>query len=318
MRQYMIRRALLIPLTILGVSLLVVATMELLPGNIADVILAESGGQNPNLSKEQIEEDLGLNKNLFVRWAEWLGNAAQGDFGNYFRGGRSVSDAMVDRAPVTLELAGISLIFALLIALPIGIISAIRQDTILDYFARSSAIFMLAVPSFFLGVMYIVLVGRHAGWLLPDPIYERPWDDLSANLKQMIAPAIILAFAQAGAVMRLTRAQMLEVLRQDYVRTAWSKGLRERTVVVRHAVKNAFIPVLTLIGVQVNILISGSIVLEVIFGLPGLGTMLLQALSQREYLAVQAVLLLVATLIVITNFLVDMTYSVLDPRIRYN
>lgn len=317
MRQYIIRRALLIPITVLGVSLLVVLTMELLPGNIADIILAESGGQAPGLTKAQIEEDLGLDKNVFVRWVEWLGDVAQGDFGKNFRGGRPVGDQLLDRAPVTLELAGISLVFALLISLPIGIVSAIRQDTILDYLARSSAIFMLAIPSFFLGVMYIVLVGRHAGWLLPDPIYERPWDGLGVNLKQMIAPAIILAFAQAGAVMRLTRAQMLEVLRQDYVRTAWSKGLKERTVVVRHAVKNAFIPVLTLIGVQVNILVSGSIVLEVIFGLPGLGTMLLQALSQREYLAVQGVLLLVATLIVVTNFLVDMTYSMLDPRIRF-
>lgn len=316
MRQYVIRRALLIPLTVLGVSFLVVATMELLPGDIADVILAESGGGS-DLTKDEIETRLGIDKNFVIRWGEWLGDVAQGDFGRYFRGGRPVADDLVDRVPVTLELAGLSLIIALLIALPIGILSAIRQDTILDYFARSSAIFMLAVPSFFLGVMYIVLVGRHAGWLLPDPIYERPWDDLGTNLKQMIAPAVILAFAQAGAVMRLTRAQMLEVLRQDYVRTAWSKGLRERTVVVRHAVKNAFIPVLTLIGVQVNILISGSIVLEVIFGLPGLGTMLLQALSQREYLAVQGVLLLVATLIVISNFLVDMTYSMLDPRIRY-
>jgi peptide/nickel transport system permease protein len=252
-----------------------------------------------------------------VRWIDWLGNVAQGDFGEHFRGGRSVTDELLDRVPVTLELAGISLVFALLIALPIGVVSAIRQDTVLDYFARSSAIFMLAVPSFFLGVMYIVVVGRHAGWLLPDPIYQKPWDDLGANLKQMIAPAIILAFAQAGAVMRLTRAQMLEVLRQDYVRTAWSKGLHERTVVIRHAVKNAFIPVLTLIGIQVNILISGSIVLEVIFGLPGLGNMLLQSLSTREYLAVQGVLLVVATLIVVSNFLVDITYSMLDPRIRF-
>lgn len=316
MRQYIIRRALLIPITVIGISLLVVSIMELLPGDIADVILAESGGQS-GITREQIEKDLGLDKNFLVRWVDWLGNVVQGDFGNYFRGGRPVSDALIDRAPVTLELAAISLVFALLISLPIGVVSAIRQDTILDYLVRSSAIFMLAIPSFFLGVMYIVLVGRHAGWLLPDPIYARPWDDLGANLKQMIAPALILAFAQAGAIMRLTRAQMLEVLRQDYVRTAWSKGLKERTVIVRHAVKNAFIPVLTLIGVQINILVSGSIVLEVIFGLPGLGNMLLQALGTREYLAVQGVLLFVATLIVVTNFLVDMTYSLLDPRIRF-
>jgi peptide/nickel transport system permease protein len=317
MRQYIIRRALLIPVTILGVSLLVTATLELLPGNIADIILAESGGYAPGLTRENIESDLGLDRNVFVRWGSWLGNVAQGDFGNYFRGGRPVGDELLRRAPVTLQLAGMALVISLLIALPIGVLSAIRQDTILDYIARSSAIFMLAVPSFFLGVLFFILVRQHAGWLLPEVRYANLWDEPFVNLKQMWAPAVILAFAQAGSIMRLTRAQMLEVLRQDYVRTAWSKGLRERSVVVRHAVKNAFIPVVTLIGIQINILVSGSIVLEFIFGLPGLGLMLLEALSTREYLAVQGVLLLVATLIVITNFLIDMTYSMLDPRIRY-
>lgn len=308
----------LIPLTVLGVSLLVSLTLELLPGNVADIILAESGGFNSDLTKSSIESDLGLDKNVFQRWAEWLGNVAQGDFGEYFRGGRSVGDEIEHRLPVTLQLAGMALVLSLFIAIPIGVVSAIRQDSLVDYFSRSIAIFMLAAPSFWLGVMFIVLVGNYSPSLLPPVTYHDAWEDPWLNFKQMWAPAVILAFALAGSVMRLTRSQMLEVLRQDYVRTAWSKGLRERVIVSRHAVRNAFIPVLSLIGVQVNILISGSIVLEQIFGLPGLGLMLLSALSTREYLAVQGVLLVVAVLIVVTNFIVDIAYSVLDPRIRYN
>jgi len=312
------RRALLVPLTVLGVSLLVSLTLELLPGNVADIILAESGGFNTNLTKEGIESDLGLDKNVFVRWADWLGGVVQGDFGEYFRGGRGVGGELEHRLPVTLQLAGMSLVISLLIAIPIGILSAIRQDSLVDYFARSSAIFMLAAPSFLLGVMFFVLVGQYQPSLLPPIAYHDFWEDPWLNLKTMWAPSLILGFALAGSVMRLTRSQMLEVLRQDYVRTAWSKGLKERVVVTRHAVRNAFIPVLSLIGVQINILISGSVVLEQIFGLPGIGLMLLTALSTREYLAVQGVLVVVAAIIVVTNFIVDITYSMLDPRIRYN
>jgi peptide/nickel transport system permease protein len=318
MRNYILRRALLVPVTVLGVSLLVSLTMELLPGNVADIILAESGGFNSTLTKQTIESDLGLDKNVFVRWGEWLGDVARGDFGNYFRGGRSVGGEIEHRLPVTLQLAGMALVLSLIIAIPIGVVSAIRQDSLVDYCSRSLAIFMLAAPSFWLGIMFIVLVGNYEPSLLPPVVYHDLWEDPWLNFKQMWAPAVILSFALAGSVMRLTRSQMLEVLRQDYVRTAWSKGLRERVIVTRHAIRNAFIPVLSLIGIQINILISGSIVLEQIFGLPGIGLMLLNALSTREYLAVQGVLLVIAALIVVTNFLVDIAYSALDPRIRYS
>jgi peptide/nickel transport system permease protein len=325
MRQYILRRALLIPPTILGVTLLISALLQILPGNVADIIVAESGGLNPALTKEQIEDDLGLNDSLLgidalgflVQWGQWLGGIAQGDFGEYFRSGRPVSDELISRAPVTLQLSAIALVLSLLIALPIGVLSAIRQDTPADYAARSSAIFMLALPSFWLATMFIVLAGQYWNDLLPPFIYHDLWEDPESNLRQMWAPAVILAFGLAGGVMRLTRGQMLEVLRQDYVRTAWAKGLRERTVITRHAIKNAFIPVVTLIGVQVPLLVSGSVVLEYIFSIPGLGQMLLEGLSQREYLAVLGVNVFVATVIVITNFAVDITYSFLDPRIRY-
>jgi peptide/nickel transport system permease protein len=318
MRTYFIRRALLVPVTILGVSLIVSLLLELLEGNVADIILAESGGFNTDLTKESIEAELGLDENVLVRWVNWLGDVAQGDFGNYFRGGRPVGEELKQRAPVTFQLAAMSLILSLFIALPIGVISAVRQDRLVDYFGRSIAIFMLAAPTFWLGVMFFVIVGNHAPSLLPPVRYHDFWEDPWLNLKHTWAPAVILAFALAGSVMRLTRSQMLEVLRQDYVRTAWSKGLKERSVIVRHAVKNAFIPVISLIGVQITLLISGSIVLESIFGLPGLGLMLLEALLTREYLAVQGVLFVVATTIILINFAVDITYSLLDPRIRYN
>ncbi len=308
----------LVPLTVVGVSLLVSLVLELLPGNVADIIVAESGGFNTGLTKESVESDLGLDKNVFARWGEWLGNVAQGDFGHYFRGGRSVGDELEHRLPVTLQLSAMALVLSLIIAIPIGVISAIRQDSVTDYVSRSSAIFMLAAPSFWLGVMFFVLVGTYSPSLLPPVVYHDVWEDPWLNFKHMWAPALILAFALAGSVMRLTRSQMLEVLRQDYVRTAWSKGLKERVIVTRHAVRNAFIPVLSLIGVQINLLISGSIVLEVIFGLPGIGRMLYNDIQTREYLAVQATLLVIAAIIIIINFIVDIAYSVLDPRIRYN
>lgn len=318
MRQYFIRRLLLIVPTILGVTLLISSLLQLQPGNIADVIFAESATFNQELTKEQIEDDLGLDQNFLVQWVEWLGQVAQGDFGNYFRSGRPVSDELQQRIPVTLELSVISLVLSLFIALPIGILSAIRQDTPLDYVSRSSAIFMLAVPSFLLGTMFFVFAGRWAGWMVPHPIYQDLWEDPNRNFDKMWAPAVILAFGLAGSVMRLTRSQMLEVLRQDYVRTAWSKGLHERSVITRHAIKNAFIPVVSLIGVQITILVSGTVVLENIFALPGLGQMLFDALQQKEYVAVQGVLLVVALFVVVTNFLIDLTYSLLDPRIRYS
>ena len=325
MQQYILRRALLVIPTILGVTLLISATLQLLPGNVADIILAESATFNQELTKESIEADLGLNRSFLglselgfiAQWGEWLGDVARGDLGHTFRGNKSITDELIGRAPVTLQLAGMALVLSLLIAIPIGIVSAIRQDSVTDYTARSSAIFMLAIPGFWLGTIFFVLAGQWATDFLPPIIYVDPWEDASANFRHMWVPAVILAFGLAGAVMRLTRGQMLEVLRQDYIRTAWAKGLQERTIIARHALKNAFIPVLTLIGTQIPLLISGSVVLESIFVLPGLGRMLLEGLVQREYLSVLAVNLFVATLIIVTNFVVDIAYSYLDPRIRF-
>jgi peptide/nickel transport system permease protein len=222
----------------------------------------------------------------------------------------------VNRFPVTAELGLLAMLFGLLVAIPIGVLSAVRQDTGVDYVARSSAIAMLAIPGFWLGTLVITLPSVWWGWT-PPLRYTRLMDDPARNLSHVIIPAIILGLALSGAVMRLTRAQMLEVLRQDFVRTAAAKGLADWAVVFRHALKNAFIPVLTLLGLQVAVLVSGSVVLESIFVLPGLGRYLLEAVQYRDYPVIQALNLVFATTIVLANLVVDLLYGWLDPRVRY-
>src|SRR5436309_11155643 len=223
---------------------------------------------------------------------------------------------MMRRLPVSLELGAMAIVVALCISIPIGVLSAIRQDTLKDYAARSAAIVGLSIPQFWKATLVIVLPSIWFGWAPPlqfTPFSENPWQHLS----QFILPAIILGIAPGASIMRLTRALMLEVLRQDYIRTAWSKGMREPRVVLKHAVKNAIIPVVTIIGIQIVQVVSGTVIIETIFGLPGMGRFLVDAAFQRDYPVVQGVNLLIASLIVLVNLLVDMTYAYLDPRIRY-
>jgi peptide/nickel transport system permease protein len=209
-----------------------------------------------------------------------------------------------------------ALIISQMISLPVGVISAIRRNTPLDYMARSFAIGLLAVPSFWLALLAIIYGFRWFGWT-PPLTYHQLWDDPVANLKTLWLPAIILGGILSGTVMRLTRSTMLEVLRQDYVRTAWAKGLRERVIIIRHCLRNAFIPVITVIGLQVPLLIGGTVVLESIFSIPGMGRFMLDAIQDRDYPVVQGIVLLSATMVVMTNLVVDLTYSLLDPRIRH-
>jgi peptide/nickel transport system permease protein len=223
---------------------------------------------------------------------------------------------MMRRLPVTFELGAMGIIVALCIALPVGVLSAIRQDTLKDYAARSAAIVGLSVPAFWKATLVIVLPSIWFGWAPPlqfTPFSENPWQHLS----QFILLALILGIAPGASLMRLTRALMLEVLRQDYIRTAWSKGMREPRVVLRHALKNAVIPVVTLLGLQIVQIANGTVVLETIFGLPGVGRFLVDAMFQRDYTVVQGVILFTSSIIVVVNLLVDTTYAYLDPRIRY-
>jgi peptide/nickel transport system permease protein len=313
MTAYVIRRLLLIFPTLLGVTLLVAAILRLLPGDVVDIMVSESAGA---IDPQQLRHELGLDRGFLHFYWDWLTDILRGDFGKTFRGGRPIVDELRDRFPVTLELGLFALLISALVAIPIGVVAAIRQDTILDYISRSFAIGALALPTFWIATLAVVFAPRFFGKSFPlfyTPFWENPW----ANIQHVWAPALILGLAGAGPLMRLTRSQMLEVLRQDYIRTAWSKGLRERVVVLRHALKNAMIPVVTFLGLSIPALVGGSVVMESIFVLPGMGQFLMRSLLEREYLAVLAINLLVAVVVVFGNLAIDITYAYLDPRVRF-
>jgi peptide/nickel transport system permease protein len=313
LRQYIIKRLLLIIPTLLLVTIIVFSLTRLIPGDVV-VLMFEEKAYAKDL--DALRAKLGLDKPLYMQYVTWLGQVVQGDLGESLWTKRPVLEEIVRRLPVSAELGALAIIVALLLALPIGVLSAIRQDTVQDYTARSLAIVGLSVPAFWKATLVIVLPSIWFGWAPPlqfTPYAQDPWQHLS----QFIAPAIILGIASGASIMRLTRALMLEVLRQDYIRTAWSKGLRERRVVLKHAFKNAIIPVVTIVGIQIAQIASGTVIMETIFGLPGMGRFLVDAIYQRDYPVVQGVNLLIASIIVCVNLLVDMTYAYLDPRIRY-
>jgi peptide/nickel transport system permease protein len=313
MRQYVLKRLLLVVPTLLLVSAIVFSLTRLIPGDVV-VLMFEEKAYAEDL--EAMRAKLGLNRPIYVQYGIWLGRVARGDLGESLWTRRPVLEEITRRLPISLELGAMAMVFALCFALPIGVLSAIRQDTLKDYTARSLAIVGLSVPGFWKATVIIVLASIWFGWTPPlqfTPFAQGPWQHVS----QFILPAILLAIASAASIMRLTRALMLEVLRQDYIRTAWSKGMHEGRVVVRHALKNAVIPVVTIIGIQIGQVLSQTVIMEVIFGLPGMGRFLFDAINQRDYPVVQGVNLLLASIIVFINLLVDLTYAYLDPRIRY-
>jgi peptide/nickel transport system permease protein len=313
MRRYVMQRLLLLIPTIVGVSILVSALVRMVPGG-AEVLFCQEGCSAEQ--RAQIRKSLGTDKAFPVQYWNWAKNAVVGDFGDSFQTKRDVFADIKTRLPVTFQLGVMALTISMLIAVPVGVISAIRQDSIVDYFSRSLAILMLSVPGFWIATMIIAYGGKYWNWAPPltwQSFAESPTDNLTITL----IPAVILGAALSGTVMRLTRAQMLEVMRQDYIRTAWAKGLQERTVIVRHAIRNAFIPVITLIGLQVPVVVGGSVILETIFNIPGIGRYLINAINQRDYPIIQGVNLVVATTIVLTNLVVDLSYSLVDPRVRY-
>ncbi len=310
------RRILLLVPTILGVTFAVFIVVRLLPGDIIDQIISDQAEPTPEF-RASVEERLELNQGVPQAFAEWLIALAQFDFGSSFVSGRPVTEQLTNRIPVTFQLGIMAMIYSIAVAIPIGVLSAIKQDSLIDYIMRSFAIAALAVPSFWAGQMAIVYGFAWFGWT-PPLTYEFLWENPLSNLKTTWVPAIILGSFLSGSVMRLTRSTMLEVMRQDYVRTARAKGLTDRLVVTRHALRNAVLPVITVIGLQVSVLISGTVVLERIFTLPGMGTLLLFSLERRDYPTVQAIVLLAAMLVLITNLLVDLSYAFIDPRIRYS
>ncbi len=268
-----------------------------------------------NTYKDHIRERLGLDKNYFEQWSSWATHAMRGDLGTSILGSRSVGSELKRRIPVSIELGALGLMVSVLIALPLGVASAVKQDGFVDYGLRSFAIAMLAIPSFFMATIIIALAARWWGYSFPVK-YAEIWDSPKANLELVLVPAVILGVGLSGTLLRLTRAQMLEVLRQDYIRTARAKGLAGQMVVTRHALRNALVPIVTVIGLQVPVLVGGSLVLEQIFGIPGVAKYLFESIANRDFPAIIGVNMVVAVTIVAVNLVVDVTYALLDPRVR--
>lgn len=265
--------------------------------------------------KDEIRARLGLDKNYFGQWWSWISNAVRGDLGVTLSGGRPIGAELRERIPTSIELGLLGMLVSLVIAVPVGVISAVKQDTWVDYVARGGAIAMLALPSFFLATIVIAVAARYFDYSFPL-FYSKLTENPKSNLELIWVPAVLLGIGLSGTLMRLTRAQMLEVLRQDYMRTARSKGLTSRTTIIRHGVRNALIPVVTIVGLQIPVLVGGSLVLEQIFTIPGVARYLFEAINNRDFPIIIAVNMLIALVIVFSNLAVDLTYAVLDPRIR--
>ena len=316
MRAYIIRRLLLIIPTLFILSILVFLSVRFIPGDIIDIMVAEMEFR-VEVDREALEQKLGLDVPVYVQYGRWMGGIfLHGTLGNSLLSDWTVEDKIIGRLPVTIELGVLAIVIGLVIALPVGIYSAIRQDTAADYAGRSIAIIGLATPNFWLALMVIIFPAIWWGWAPPLELIPFTEDPLG-NLGVFLIPSLILGTAMAAATMRMTRTTMLEVLRQDYIRTAWSKGLKERIVIIRHAIKNALIPVVSLIGLQLPILVGGAVIMENIFNLPGLGRLLLTALNDRDYPMVSGVNLFFGAVVLANNLFIDLIYPYLDPRVRY-
>jgi peptide/nickel transport system permease protein len=312
MRLYILRRLLVAIPSLLIASLIVFTLPRLIPGDVVQLMLEEKAyGKD----LEDLRAKLGLNRPIYVQYFDWMGSLARGHFGESLWTRQPVLSELARRLPVSATLGAMATTVAILIGVPIGVVAATRQDGMLDFFARSAAILGLSIPGFVLAILVTLLPAIWWGWTPPG--FVEFAKDPARHLAQFILPALILGVASAAGIMRLTRGMLLEVLRQDYVRTAWAKGLRERVVVLKHALKNALIPVVTVLGLQVAGIAGGAVIIEWIFGIPGMGQFLVDAIVQRDYPVIQGINLVIVTIIVLMNLTVDLVYAVLDPRIRY-
>jgi peptide/nickel transport system permease protein len=294
-------------------------SVRFIPGDVVDLILSEintEGEMNYEEAREMLRAQLGLDTPIHIQYWRWVTKVFQGDLGESLRSHKSVSDEFLSKVPISIELGIMSLFTGLLIALPLGIYSAIRQDSIVDYVGRTTAILMMSVPGFWIMTMVIVFPAIWWNWL-PSMEYIPFTSDPVGNLVQFGIPAVIMGASFSGGAMRFVRTMMLEVLRQDYIRTAWAKGLAERVVIVRHALRNTLIPQVTLIGMALPGLIAGSVITEQIFNLPGVGRWLFDAVTRRDYPIISGMNLMMATLVLFCNLAVDLTYAWLDPRVQY-
>ncbi len=314
MKQYVIRRLALAVPTLVLVSVIVFSIMRLMPGDVV-IRMVEGHAYAPTI--EALRRDLGLDRPAWVQYADWIGGIVlRGDFGTSFWTRQPIWDEFLQRFPVTLELAALTILASVVIGVLVGIVSAIRQDSAADYVGRVFAILALSVPYFGLAVLVVVLPSIYFKW---TPIWTYvPFTTAPLeNLKIMLVPALVFGVTRAGPIMRIMRSALLDILRQDYIRTAWSKGLPERAIVLRHALKNALIPVVSLVGLQTPLYIGGSVIIEAIFRLPGVGLFFFEALTRLDYPVVQSVNLIIAAMVVGLNLVIDLSYAFLDPRIRY-
>ena len=319
MRKYVIGRVLLFIPSLLGASLVIFVLLRLVPGDIAEIIVYQAGAESASVQQRQVQEirgELGLDRPVVMQYFVWLGNALRGDFGQSYIQKRPVIQILRERFPRSLELAFLTLLVAVVWAVPLGVISAVRQNTWADYLVRVVSISGMSLPIFFTGVLILWALVRFFRWL-PPLEFVAFFDDPAENLKQLVWPTVAQAYYISAPIMRLTRSQMLEVVRQDYVRTARAKGLAERSVVYRHALANSLLPVVTFIGWWGGRLLGGLVIMEIIFAVPGMGTALVQAVSNRDYPTVQAIVFMMALIFLTLNLLVDVAYGWLDPRIRY-
>ncbi len=316
MGRYILRRLLIAIPSLVIVTILIAGLLRLQPGDVVMARLAESG----YLTAEDIDamrRDLGLDKSFPQQYIEWVGGVLRGDMGTSLWTGRDVLSTLATRSRVSIQLAAMAMFVAVLTAIPLGIISAVRQDTWLDYAARMFSITGLSVPDFFLATMLLYVLSVWVGWL-PNFGYTPPWVNPWANVQAFIFPALIVGYRFSAISARMTRSAMLEVLRQDYVRTARAKGLVERVIIFKHALRNALIPVITIMGSQLTFLMGGLVIIEVVFSLPGIGTLGFEAIQVRDYPVVQGVVFFTALLFIGANLMVDLSYAIIDPRIRYS
>jgi len=310
--KYFLKRLLVAIPSLLIATVIVFSLVRLIPGDVV-VLMMEENQYADDI--EAMRAKLGLNRPIYLQYFQWVGRALRGDLGDSLYTRRPVVSELLARVPVSLELGAVAIFFAIVLGIPVGILSAVRQDTARDYAARGGAILGLSVPGFWLGTLVVVLPAIYFKWS-PSIQFTKLADNPWGHVTQFILPGLLLGIASAASIMRLTRTQLLEVLRQDYVRTAWSKGLGERIVVLKHSLKNALIPVVTVLGIQIAQVLSGTVIFESIFGLPGMGRFLFDAITERDYPVIQGINLVVVTTVVAVNLLVDVMYAYLDPRIR--
>ncbi len=316
MRQYAAKRIGLFIPTVLLVTVIVFVVMRLIPGDPALAILSADDAAYTEQELQELRVELGTDRPIVVQYFDWMSGLLRGDFGTSFWWNGPVMDRLGERIPVTIELAILGIGLAVICAVPLGVLSAIKPDSPIDYVSRIFTLVGISIPTFFSGILLTLILIRAFGWL-PPLGYEDIWEDPWANIKQMMLPALALGFYDMAFIARVTRSSMMEILREDYMRTARSKGLRERIVLSRHGLKNAVLPILTISGWQFGRLFGGTVIIERIFLIPGIGQLLIDAVFQRDFPTIQAIIVIVAVSIVVINLLVDLLYGWLDPRIRY-